>query len=609
MADSNDVIIPKHIEAYSQLRVEWYSAPEDWSAVTIQSATDAQTISQLPTKAQTFDAFPTLSQLTGGVELKSDGDSDVASMSWNKDTESPAGVMSFMLFPRKNYEQLINPEDVFLVYGKSDKYTPERFIAMISIDDVRESRNVDGSGATIKRISVVGRDLGKVLMETPVIYDSAFGMTTQLEAFTQFTKAFAVSQPIGGPSVVVQSLLAIFFSLDQNFVTRSIGATLDATTIPNSTLTTLVPMRPFLFPNSTVRLSSFLDLSSFVQKPMVGALSAVQPALAQNAANLWALGEQYANKAFNEFFVDTRDLVDGYADSHNRNGYYAQQFLNQFGDNGGDQNAALKVIAATSSLVNSDTVSIEQTSTATVDSVIALVHRQRPYDTYSFFALPNSVVFETEVFSNDTGRSSRDVRNMFRVRLPGRVEGIIQDANFGVVVNQDSINKHGLRMLEVESIYIQTNSSSPKAKLLNGYSPAFQFYMSLLTAWNAYNEFLHSGSMVMRFRPDIRIGTRLTFIKTVGPDIFVQDFYVERVNHNYSAKQGASRTTLDLSRGISRQGVAVVPNRESHLFWTDKGASLSPDPYTIVQSRDLFALKTNGKLPDPTTLAPTFTND
>jgi hypothetical protein len=95
----------------------------------------------------------------------------------------------------------------------------------------------------------------------------------------------------------------------------------------------------------------------------------------------------------------------------------------------------------------------------------------------------------------------------------------------------------------------------------------------------------------MRFRPDIRVGTRMTYVKTIanGNQIIV-DYYVQRVSHAYSAIQGGSRTTLDLVRGLQRDGVSVEPFRQSHLFWTHEGGSLDPNPYEVVISEDVFGV-------------------
>jgi hypothetical protein len=644
---TQQIHIPPIIEGYSAVRVVWFSASN--VPLSVRNPNIALTVggkklgdpdvlnpdldTQLQVQGQLIDqqstAFTQLRNLarfglnTGddfdnGNELITDGESDVAGMSWNKDTEAPAGVMSITLFPRRDYANMMQPEDVLLVYGRADKQSVETLITLVSLDSIRNSRAVDGSGATVSRVAIQGRDLGKVLMETPTVYDQAFGGKVMATFFSQFVKAFTEGFAQGGPSVVVQTMLAVFFSMRQNFVTRALGAELPSD--ENVTLT-VGPLRPWRFPGKkTISMFSFLDISSFVQTPMIGALVA-DASLLQNAGNLWSLCDMYSNRIVNEFFIDVRDLVDSYDASHKRMGYFAEKFLAVYGSDGSEQRTLNQQIARTTSLVPelltdeqdrpqflndlASTDFVQSGSTAgSHGSVIALVHRQLPYDTFSFYMLPTSLVYETEVFDASLERSSSDVKNFFRVRFPGLVEGVAQDLQFGVTINRSSIERHGIRRLEAESIYPFTNETASGHGFISSYQPTFEYYMSCLTAWHAYNERLYSGSITMRFRPDIRVGTRLTFVYTHRGIVRVVDLYVQRVSHSFSPQPNQSRTVVELVRGIQRQDAMLVGDlAEAHLFWTHEGRSLSPDPFEKVVSEDVLGTATDVSVPS-TNLAP-----
>ena len=584
------ISIPQVIEGYSQVRVIWFG-----QGASLRVNTNTKVVQTAVVDSDAFRQLSGLSSSDGGYELATNGESDLAGLDWSKDTESPAGVMSLTLYPRRDYLNMITPEDILLVYGRADKHSNEVFIALISVDSITEPRGVASQGATTRRVQVQGRDLGKILMGTPTVYDAAFGGLVMRRFYAQFVKAFSQGAARGGPSVVVQTMLAIFFSLKQNFVTRAVGQETDDQGTPETT-----PLRSFEFPGkSGTSLFSFLDTELFVQKEMVGAmLQRDEPTLLQNASNLWALCEMYANRLVNEFFIDTRDLVPGFDSAHKRLAFYAQQYIAQFGNEAIEQSSQVNELSDAMRLEaqTSNELLIEDDNQQANRSVIALVHRQLPYDTMSFYQLPTSIVYETEVFSDSTGYSSIDVKNMFRIRFPGLVEGPNQDLQFGVTINRESIKRHGLRLFEGETIYVWTNGRDSNNDIVKSYHPTYQFYQSLVTAWYAYNERLKSGTIVARFRPDIRVGTRLTYVRSRtyyvdgAPQTtnLITDFYVQGIQHSYSPDPNQSRTTITLVRGINRDGLSVQAFRESHLFWTNEGASLDPDPYEVVVSEDLF---------------------
>lgn len=593
------VDIPKVVEGYATCRVVLFSH-------------GAAQPPSLRNDDDPASALQNLDALRGsvGVELSTNGESDIASVSWKKDLTSPAGAMHVSLYPRKDYLNLIQPNDVLIVYMKADKFSPESLLALVSVDTVSEVRGVS-NGATTLLVSVQGRDLGKVLMDTPTVFDTAFGGFTISQFYQIFLRAFSDALIQGGPSSVVQVMLAIFFSLKQNFVTLGLGQALpfDSNVAQLAQGVAAAPLQTHVFPgHPTSTLLSFLDIESFVQKPMVGAC-VTTVTLLQDAANLWALCDMYANRLVNEFFIDTRDLVPGYDDAHKRAGYYAQRFLQRYGEHGGRQLTESEQLGAALAPVEPglddvaplnavDLSTKKNMNTGSMPSVVALVHRQMPYDTYSFYALPTTLVYETEVHDGDLNRSSHDVVNLFRIRMPGaKVNTFEQDQVFGVPINRESIRRFGIKRFEAETIYPWT-SVGDKEKADFGqapdFRPTFLYYMSLVTTWYAYNERLYTTSLKMRLRPDIRVGTRLTYVRTHNGEVEVFDFYVQSVQHMFSPQPGASHTMVELVRGI-RRGDDLYLNEsqpEAGLFWTDAGSQLTQNPYEVVLSQDQVGLPT-----------------
>lgn len=539
--------LPTNIESYATCRVKWFGR--------------GSKLTTLAEKVYQSDESTSADLMTGGY-------SDIAAMSWTKDLTSPAGVLNLTLFPRKDYVRLMAPEDVLLVYGKSDKTSPEKLIALVSVDSVREQRMVE-DGATVVRHSVSGRDLGKILMETPTVYDAAFGGITSARFWEQFVGGFTEGKAQGGPSLVVQTMLSVFFNLQQSFTTIGAGA--------------FSPLKPWLIPGTDQPLFQVIDLKSFVQVPMVGSLD-TNPSLLQNAANLWSLCDMYANRVVNEFFIDVRDLVVGYDAAHKRMGELARDYLNGVSPSSAEeQEAGIERVTREMSLDALAEADFADLQYSEVQQRVAIVHRQMPYDTESFYALPTTVVYSTECFSSDIGYASHDIVNMFRMRVPGVIEGVAQDLQFGVHINRDSIEQHGLRRYEGETIYAWTDTTDGL-----DYALAYKFFTALVTTWHAYNERLKAGTLSTRYRPDIRVGTRLTYVKKNGETTIVEDYYVQQVSHNFSPEPNASRTSLQLVRGVERTGLTVEPYRESHLFIDSNGKNLDPDPYEVVISEDLL---------------------
>lgn len=582
--------IPKVFEGYATSRVVWFSHAH--------GATERLDLNDLLTVKQAQGER----DWSGGVLLETEGQSDMISIGWHKDTVSPCGVFQMVLKPRKDYLRLIRPDDLLIWFSYGDKGGREFLVSVISVDTVGETRSVSSKGATVANVQIQGRDLGKVLMETPTIYDPTFGGPTMVRFYSEFVRAFGTELVQGGPSQVVQTMLSIFFSLQQNFITLAMGKEIPQFSVGNSAARLATqnggetrPLAPWQFPgHPTASLMSLLDIDSFVQKTMVGAL-AVPGTVLQDAHNLWSLCEMYANRCVNEFFIDVRDFVPGYEETNTRLSEIARRYLNRFGQSGGrDVSAELNdTLLPQASIFTSHDKSLVDTD---IRSAVALVHRQLPYDTASFLSLPACEVYATEIWDSSLTLSTHDVKNLFRMRMPGVIDGGDKSVDslqvFGLTMNRDSIRKHGIRWFEGESIYPWITIEDGTVRGF-AFEPTFNYYMSLFTTWYAYNERMFAGSITMRYRPDIRVGTRLTLYRSRNNRVQTFDFYVQSVSHNWSAQPGASRTSVQLVRGVQRSHQFTYdldnPFPEEQLFWNENGRQLPNDPYEVVIAADRIA--------------------
>lgn len=642
----SSVQIPQVVYGNPLCRIVWYSHLSSADVPELNNALNASDteVARRSLQALLQDARSTEGS---GVTLETGGESDIAGMQWNKAIDAPAGVLSVSLHPRKDYLNLIQQDDVLLVFLQSSRNDREYFLTLVSVDTITESTTTSGNGATIVTVHVQGRDLGKVLMETPTVFDSAFGGLTISRFFAYFLNAFQAEVVFGGPSRVVQVMLSIFYSLRQNFVTLTTGQAVpsDVTVADLAKLTAERPLRLWGFPgHASASMLSFLDIKSFVQTPMVGSTT-VPATLLQAQGNLWALCDMYANRLVNEMFIDVRDLVPGYDEAHKRHAALAQRILegaSSLQQTAGEQKLQSAQLdealgRPVSDPTAADIIQLLQEQDATghgllltaedldsiaddsdeasraiqgdfnpkalstdVPSVVALVHRQMPYDTLSFYSLPATVVYETEVMEAQLSKSTHDICNLFRIRFPGLVEtvagskAVLQDQMFGVTINRESISQHGIRRFEGESIFPFV--LDPKHGGAPDFRSTYEFYMSLVTCWYAYNERMYSGHLTIRPRPDIRVGTRLTYVRTHAGKQEVFDLYVQNVQQAFSPMPGQSRTSVEVVRGIKRaEGLQLGEQPEAGLFWSNLGRHLRYDPYEIVVSSDIQPGKKEGE--------------
>lgn len=479
--------------------------------------------------------------------------SDVMSCSWVKDIDGAVGVLGLQLKPRTEYLETILPGDLLFVFmSDSGDYDPSnRFSGTLEtvavVDRVAGPVHVQQS-ATVRVVNVSARDFAVVLSESSTVFDQTFAQIENAAYTGEFiSRLFGDKKQLSlSPLENVLILLLLLYDVTS---TGSALASLQwklATSDGGS---------------NPAQLISLLDVVTYVQNPLPFYALAEPPGIIQ-AGNVWSLLESYANPVVNEFFIDVRDVNS--QERQFRASTSSAAKAKFYADNPGDvaaQDAAVQVVLASGvfQLRNTRTeggATVPSTEDGT--SVVALVMRQRPYDADAFNALPVTEVDSTEVETFEPARSSHDVFNWFRVRFPG-LDVKLQELVAGIRMVPQSIAKFGFRRMEAETRYMFSSSDASttfsRGSTKTDFGDVFRQYIELLSTWHCQNEFWYAGTMTMRFKPQIRIGTRLRFTRRDQ----VYDYYVQGVQQSFSKDPGVSRSTFTLTRGRLVSGNATIP--------------------------------------------------
>ena len=211
------------------------------------------------------------------------------------------------------------------------------------------------------------------------------------------------------------------------------------------------------------------------------------------AGNLWQTLQQFQNPSINEMFVDFRPPYD-------------------------DQN---------------NIINLEP----------ALVLRQYPFWGNDWNFLPGVVIDDDEIINDNTSKSDDDVKNWIRSvddpSLTGSRAGIVPYLPIGLL-NQNSIKRFGFRRLESPTQYLlDPDTGKPIQDLVEDFT-------SLQALWHHSNEEFLAGNLTTYFRPDIRVGYRLTRRSPLSSSYM--EYYVEGVQHALNFP-GQSSTVLTVTRG------------------------------------------------------------
>jgi hypothetical protein len=449
-------------------------------------------------------------------------------------------------------------------------------ISPIIVEDVQLSSSLNGNGVIEDTVHLQGRDFGMVPQETDLVVDPAFvanAATTDAYFDAALTSRLR-EQKSGSSCELVLSLLDLFYSSSQ-------------------TNSNAVKDQWLFSSNPQLSLMNLVDLSTHVQAPMFGYWVPSRLSLSESGT-MWNLLHTLSNPCLNEFFIDVRDLGPGY-DQHLR---YAEDVTSSYLDPAdvSRQRGVRSAVANDFGRYESNQELKRLDSVSRGRSALALIHRQHPYDTGMFDALPTHIVDESELLPGSLSlhRNSQDVKNFFRVRAPALPQ-LDQENLYGIRVNRESIRRHGFKRDQIETLFPLASGSTALA-YANGtqrtadITPAvYAYYSGIRSTWFAHNEEMLSGTLPVRFRPDIRVGNALKLTRTLrsgtGTVKLVIKFYIQGVKHNFNAQQGSSSTTLTLVRGV----IQDKKRPEANLFWTSKGPRLLDNPYEVL--RDVIGLR------------------
>lgn len=524
--------------------------------------------------------------LQTGRWLYSDGSkNDVITCSWNKTIDgSQPGVCSFQLKKGRDWFNLIRPGDALVVFMSSTLGGLQQKTSLVSIvfvDTVEDAVYVDQLGATLSVVSVSARDITKVFQEYSTAFDPNLGQVRENLFYTAkwlelWNRDISKDKGLSPVEVVLFLLDAMFNGVktDSHSVTFQ-----------------------WRFPgNETIPVISLLDVSTFVQVPLYGFCIGHTPDWV-GAGNVGNLLSAYANGSVNEMFFDIRDLDKASLASMAYQEAAARPFVTQSDAHvqdvtrGAVQTAFLRLGQGFTGQRTETHDAIDTGAPTDVianvkTTTVAMVFRQRPYDTGAFLALPANIVLETELIQSTLGRSVHGVENYFHLTLAG-FDALQQEMTYGIVVNPTSISRFGLRRRDLETRYFLSSSEGawgwePEDASFQDLSGPYRYYVPLVATWNAYNDRFLEGTLVLHFRPDIRVGTRLEvqYSATATCPARVYQFYVEGVRHNFAYDAGRSQTILTVVRGFDQ--VDSLHTLEANLYWTWDGLwNLLVDPYEL----------------------------
>lgn len=183
-----------------------------------------------------------------------------------------------------------------------------------------------------------------------------------------------------------------------------------------------------------------------------------------------------------------------------------------------------------------------------INLVPSIVLRQYPFWGQAWQALPMVRIDSDEVSDMTMGRSDGDVRNWIRP-MDEMNTGLHLTANMGTI-NRSSIDRFGFRRFESPTVYSYPGKSpprgSPARSIAGGIVGILKAHAALQTLWHHSNERLYNASITLCFRPEIRVGYKISYRDLDTSKVF--EFYVESVSHNLGYPN-ASTTQVTLTRG------------------------------------------------------------
>jgi hypothetical protein len=353
------------------------------------------------------------------------------------------------------------------------------------VDTFRETTQSGSSGATVRTVTITGRDFGAIFEKTKVWFNQ---FRAENAGYDQTVKMFQSLNVIGTPAQAVERILFGFLE------------TMSTADPPraNWRLPPTMPGRRDDFPSAITFIPD-----DFNNDPSRYAIS--QALMDPAGQGIWALAQEWSDPQFCEMFCD--------------------------------------LVIPEGDLIGDVRIGPGQETDPT-STAMGVIFRDRPFPTVRdgmgspWFKLPLAFVSRQDTSSISLGRGGMERYNAFFVS-PTAISQL--NANgldlTGPLWDPDSIQRHGFRDFSVDSRYIaQENDLFTMSSISRQIARDFH-------CLNPY--FLNGSLSLVHLRPDIRVGTRVTIPGASADEDL--SFYVEQVTHSWRLGQG--RTTLGVTRG------------------------------------------------------------
>jgi hypothetical protein len=445
-----------------------------------------------------------------------DTEHSLVSLQTQKTLGEVSGTWSFTLKPTdKAHELFETANDDDWVDISITRHGRKWHVMRGLIDDIRRTETVGGTGATSVSYTVSGRDFGKVLESTPIHFN--------LYTDGEFAGGGAATEKIFQLKPFVTPAEAVKGFLD-GFLKVIAGLGRQTWEMPASMSNVKAEDGGS---NPSFGGSVVYSLNKNASLPTRG-LSTQNLSMPQGV--LWQLAQEYCDPIFNELYVDQLPADD----------------LEK---------------------VSPDSL---RGGLAVDDSAMVVVLRRKPFPLVDedflsdWFELPLFIIPRQQIVETNVGRSATERFNAFYCSPP-----FIQEQFKGLDVGDSQaplwalkdINRHGLRRLEVTTMYQSTANPVDTPGMIKA-------LRQFLRDWYSINPYLLNGTMSLGLgRPDIKIGTRIRIPGDKGEND-QETYYVESVGHQWQFGRG-TRTNLGITRGY-------VGTDNDHL---DDLGKIASEPY------------------------------
>ncbi len=418
--------------------------------------------------------------------------------STNKAMGVPSGTFSLRLKPSqvtsKLFDQLIDDDWVDIVVYKHDQ--PWHVMRGL-LDDIRRSRVVGGSGATITTYDIIGRDFAKIWEITPIWFSPWANDLVTNSVANKVMKVNPIT--LGHPGKAVQAYLEAFLEeitsrKGPNWEPPAGMPGVDNTSfINNITFQTETPYFKNI-PKRRLHNPNFLN----------------------PRGTLWGLAQQYSDPAFTEFYADL--LPEG-----------GNPFAN--------------TISA------GDPISPK-------DSYMTVVLRDKPFPVTDVILtmgidysdnwkdLPIIIVPREQIIAENIGRGGFERFNAFFAASTLHQEKMGAEAAYVLapLIDINEIKRHGVRRMDV-----QCATTPEPGELDDAYLADYQRRM--MKDWYLLNPYFYNGTFSLGIgRPDAKIGCRMRVPPGNNLNGVEENYYIEQVSHDWSFGS-AVKTSIGVTRG------------------------------------------------------------